>query len=115
MVNELRGCRPFPIDIERKQRCQEILANCGMTITELALHLGVSKVLVSNVISGRRLSNTTETRIATFLNLPKDYLFPERTPLEIAAMRKAEAEQKQKKEALKQERMELRKKALGVA
>lgn len=115
MVNELRGCRPFPIDIERKQRCQEILANYGMTMTELALHLGVSKVLVSNVISGRRLSNTTETRIATFLNLPKDYLFPERTPLEIAAMRKAEAEQKQKKEALKQERMELRKKALGVA
>lgn len=115
MINELRGSRPFPVDVERKERCQEILANCGMTMTELAFHLGVSKVLVSNVISGRRLSNTTEQRIATFLNLPKDYLFPERTPLEIAAMRKAEAEQKQKKEALKQERMELRKKALGVA
>ena len=115
MINELRGTRPFPVDVERKERCQEILSNYGMTMTELALHLGVSKVLVSNVITGRRLSNTTETRIATFLNIPKDYLFPERTPIEIAAMRKAEAEQKQKKEALKQERMELRKKALGVA
>ena len=115
MINEMRGKRPFPVDVERKERCERTLANYGMTMTELAFHLGVSKVSVSNVISGRRLSNTTETRIATFLNIPKDYLFPERTPLEIAAMRKAEAEQKQKKEALKQERMELRKKALGVA
>lgn len=115
MVNELRGCRPFPFDIERKERCQEILSTYGMTMAELAMHLGVSKVLITNVINGRDLSPTNEQRIATFLNIPREYLFPERTPLEIAAMRKAEAEQKQKKEALKQERMELRKKALGVA
>ena len=115
MINELRGSRPFPVDVERKERCQTILSNYGMTMTELAFHTGIKKSNLSNIISGRDLSPTNEQRIATFLNIPKDYLFPERTPLEIAAMRKAEAEEKQKKEALKQERMELRKKALGVA
>ena len=102
MVNELRGCRPFPFDIERKERCQEILSTYGMTMAELAFHVGIKKSNLSKIISGRDLSPSNEQRIATFLNIPREYLFPERTPLEIAAMRKAEAEQKQKKEALKQ-------------
>ena len=115
MKNDLRGCRPFPFDIERKERCQEILSTYGMTMAELAMHLGVSKVLITNVINGRDLSPTNEQRIATFLNIPKDYLFPERTALEIAEMRKAEAKQKARAEEMKAARMEIRRKALGVA
>lgn len=115
MKNDLRGCRPFPIDTERKERCQELLSSCGMSITELSIHLGVSKTLISNVISGRRLSPTTEKKIADFFNIPKTFLFPERTALEIAEMRKAEAEQKARAEEMKAARMEIRRKALGVA
>lgn len=115
LCNELRGCRPFPIDTERKERCLDVLSQYKMTITELAIHLGVSKVLISNVISGRRLSPTMETRIATFLNTPREFLFPPRTAQEIANMRKIEAEKKARAEKMKAERMEIRKKALGVA
>ena len=115
MHNDLRGCRPFPFDVERKERCQEILSTYGMTMAELAMHLGVSKVLITNVINGRDLSPKTETRIANFLKVPKEFLFPERTALEIAEMRKAEAEQKARAEEMKAARMEIRRKALGVA
>ena len=115
MKNELRGTRPFPIDRERKERCLSLLDSYSMTITELASHLGVHKMLISNVISGKQPSPTNETRIAQFFGVPKNYLFPERTPLEIAAMRKAEAEQKARAEEMKAERMEIRRKALGVA
>ena len=45
MINELRGSRPFPIDIERKERCQTILSNYGMTMTELAFHIGIKKAI----------------------------------------------------------------------
>lgn len=115
MNNDLRGCRPFPVDTERKERCLKILSDCGMTMTELAFHLGVKKSNLSNVISGKDLSPTTEKKIADFFNIPKTFLFPERTALEIAEMRKAEAEQKARAEEMKAARMEIRKKALGVA
>ena len=115
MKNELRGQRPFPLDKERKERCLSILNNYAMTITELASHIGVHKMLISNVISGKQPSPTNEARIAQFFGVPQNYLFPERTPLEIAAMRKAEAEQKARAEKMKADRMEIRKKALGVA
>ena len=42
-------------------------------------------------------------------------LFPPRTAQEIANMRKIEAEKKARAEKMKAERMEIRKKALGVA
>jgi uncharacterized membrane protein len=48
------------------------------------------------VISGRRLSEKTEQRIADYLGKPTDYLFPIRTPTEIKKMRSAEAKQKEK-------------------
>lgn len=115
MTNDLRGCRPFPVDTERKERCLKILSDCGMTMTELAFHLGVKKSNLSNVISGKDLSPSTEKKIADFFNIPKTFLFPERTALEIAEMRKAEAEQKARAEEMKAARMEIRRKALGVA
>lgn len=115
LCNELRGSRPFPVDMERKSRCLDVLDQYNMSMSELALHIGVTKVLVCNVISGKQPSPTTESKIATFLNIPKDFLFPPRTAQEIANMRKAEAEKKAKAEAQKTERMEIRKKALGVA
>lgn len=115
LCNELRGCRPFPIDYERKERCLDVLEQLNMTITELALHLNIKKSNLSNVISGRELSPTMETRIATFLNTPREFLFPPRTAQEIANMRKIEAEKKARAEEMKAERMEIRRKALGVA
>ena len=66
MINELRGSRPFPVDFERKERCQTILSDYGMTMTELAFHIGIKKSNLSNIISGRDLSPTNEQRIATF-------------------------------------------------
>lgn len=112
IMNEIRGCRPFPVDKDRQERCRKVLDDCGMTITELAFHLGVSKTLVSNVISGKQLSVTTETRIAQFFGLSRTQLFPLRTAEEIAGMRAAEAAEKATLEKKKQERMEMRRRAL---
>jgi transcriptional regulator with XRE-family HTH domain len=67
-----------------------------MTISELARSLGLSKSVVSRVVSGRRISPKTEQRIADFLGKPADYLFPARAPVEIKKMRSAEAAQKGK-------------------
>lgn len=115
LCNELRGSRPFPVDMERKSRCLDVLDQYNMSMSELALHIGVTRVLVYNVISGKQPSPTTESKIATFLNIPKDFLFPPRTAQEIANMRKIEAEKKARAKKMKAERMEKRKEAQGVA
>ncbi len=115
ITNEIRGCRPFPVDKDRQARCKRVLSDCGMTQNELALHLGVSKVLISNVISGKQLSVTTEKKIAAFFGLPREALFPLRTAEEIAMMRVREAAEKADLEKKKEERMELRRKILGAA
>jgi transcriptional regulator with XRE-family HTH domain len=91
-----RGSRPYPLDRERRRRVLVALAERGMTISSLAGNLGLSKSIVSKVISGRRLSPKTEQRIAAFLGKPVDYLFPTRTHEEIKKMREAEAGQKGK-------------------
>lgn len=115
IMNEIRGCRPFPVDKDRQERCCKVLDDCGMTITELAMHLGMQKSYVSEVISGRRLSATSETRIAQFFGLLRTQLFPLRTAEEIAVMRAAEAAEKATLEKKKQERMEMRRRALEGA
>ena len=115
VMNEIRGCRPFPVDKDRQERCRKVLESCGMTQTELALHLGVSKALISNTISGKQLLVTTETKIANFFGLPRTTLFPLRTAEEIYNMRIAEAQEKETLERKKEERMELRRKVLGAA
>ncbi len=95
MNNSLRGCRPYPIDKDRQNRCMSVLNDAGMTITELAEHIGVSKVYCSNVISGRELTESGETRIARFLGYQRTDLFPLRTNQQIADMRVAEQKRKQ--------------------
>jgi len=90
------GTRPYPLDRERRRRVMVALAEKDMVISDLARALGVSRVLVSNIISGRRLSPKTERRIAEYLGKPEDYLFPERTTEEMAQMRTAEAAEKGK-------------------
>lgn len=94
MKNELIGVRPFPLDPERKMRCMQVLRSYDMSITELAEHIGIKKTNLSNIISGRELSSMYEERIASFLEIEKDVLFPPRTPAEIAEMRKKEAAEK---------------------
>ncbi len=115
VMNSLRGCRPFPVDKDRQERCRRVLDDCGMTITELALHLGVSRVYVSNILSGRYLTRDGETRIAQFFGLSRAQLFPPRTAEEIARMRAAEKAEKAALERKKEERMELRRRALEGA
>ena len=83
VMNEIRGCRPFPVDKDRQERCRKVLESCGMTITELALHLGVSRVYISNILSGRNLTPAGETKIANFFGVPREALFPLRTAEEI--------------------------------
>jgi len=62
-----------------------------MSISALARELNLTRVYVSNIISGRRLSVKIERRIAEYLGKPADYLFPPRTAEEIGKMRRAEA------------------------
>ena len=114
MRNNLRGQRPYPIDKYRKSRSMEILSNMGMTITELALHLGVNKGYISKIVSGRDISPTTEQRIATFLGVPKSALFPTRSATEIAQMRELEKIESQKLQLKKIERMSIRENALAT-
>ena len=114
-MKSARGCRPYPIDRERQIRCQTVLSQLNMTITELAFLLGLSKPYISNLVSGRELSVKNEKRIATFLVVPSDFLFPQRTPHEIAALREQEAREKELAEAKKAQRLELLKVVTGVA
>jgi lambda repressor-like predicted transcriptional regulator len=79
--------RPYPLDAERRRLVRVELAKRDMTISDLARALGMHQGNLSNVISGRRLSPKTEKRIAAFLGVPAEALFPERTRGEIAAMR----------------------------
>lgn len=89
-----RGSRPYPIDVERKTRVMVELAKRGMTITDLALHLNIDQGYLSKLISGRDLSDVNEEVIARFFHMPKDYLFPPRSGVEIMAMREAEEQRR---------------------
>jgi len=85
------GSRPYPLDRERRRRVMVALAERDMTISGLAKSLNSPRAVVSQVISGRRLSPKAEQRIASFLGKDAGDLFPRRTPGEIAKMRRAEA------------------------
>ena len=113
MIDTVRGSRPFPIDHERQRRCSELLESLGMTITELAMHMGTSRQYISNLLSGRNLSPDAEARIADFFGVPHDALFPPRTAGEIAQMREREAREKAETERMRRERMALREQALA--
>jgi len=89
------GVRPYPLDKERRRRVMVALAERGMNISGLARYMGISQAVVSKVISGRRLSEKTERRIAEFLGKPEEWLFPPRTGEEMSRMREAEAAAKE--------------------
>lgn len=88
------GSRPYPLDRERRKRVLVALAERDMSISCLARCLDVSKQYISSIISGRRLSVRTEQRIAEYLDMPVNYLFPPRTAEEIGKMREAEKKEK---------------------
>lgn len=114
-MKSARGCRPFPIDKERQCRCQTVLSQLNMTVTELAQFMGFSKQYTASLISGRELSVKNESRISDFLGVPVEFLFPLRTPQEIAALREQEAREKALAEAKKAKRLEMIKAVTGVA
>lgn len=114
-MKSARGCRPYPIDKERKQRVLSVLNSCGMSCAELAQLMGWQKSYVSNLLAGRELSVNNEKLVADFLGVPVDFLFPHRTPHEIAALREQEAREKELAEAKKAQRLELLKVVTGVA
>ena len=114
-MKSARGCRPFPIDKERQCRCQTVLSQLNMTVTELAQIMGWQKSYMSRLISGREPSVKNETRVANFLGVPVDFLFPQRTPNEIAALREQEAREKELAAAKKAQRLEMIKAVTGVA
>lgn len=95
MNNSLRGCRPYPIDKDRQNRCMSVLNDAGMTITELAEYIGMDRGNLSKIISGRELTESGETKIARFLGYQRTDLFPLRTNQQIADMRVAEQKRKQ--------------------
>ncbi len=103
-MNDIRGSRPFPTDKDRQERCKSVLDSYGITQSEVATRLGVCKQLVSNVITGKQLSPSTETRIAGLFGLPREAMFPPRTAAEIAHMREAERREKARVARLRAER-----------
>jgi len=86
--------RPYPPDRERRVRIKIELAKQDMTISDLALELGIKRPLVSYVINGIRHSKITEEKIAAFFGLPRDELFPSRSKKELATMREEYAGRK---------------------
>jgi plasmid maintenance system antidote protein VapI len=107
--------RPYPLDKERHERCMAILAQYGMTVTELALHMGTQKSYISELMAGRRLSVKNENRIALFFGVPREVLFPTRSMEDLTAMRIAETAEKERAEKAKAERMEARRLAMEAA
>lgn len=82
--------RPYPVDTERKRRVLTELARRGLTISKLAIRIGCNRGNVTSCISGRLLCRPLEVRIASFLQLPVEYLFPVRTVGQLLAMQQAE-------------------------
>lgn len=86
--------RPYPLDRERKRRVMVELARRGLTVSELARRINYNRGHVSSCISGRLLCRPLEKRIASYLALPAEYLFPVRTAEQLRAMQKEEMRSK---------------------
>ena len=84
--------RPYPFDGERRRRVLVELARRGMSIAELARAIGDGRPNVSAVINGRRLQASLEKRIAAYLQVDRNYLFPRRTVRELLELQKQERE-----------------------
>ncbi|WP_449189419.1 helix-turn-helix domain-containing protein [Treponema lecithinolyticum] len=84
--------RPYPFDGERRRRVLTELARRGMSITEFSRAIGATQSHVSEVINGRRLQESLEKRIADYLHVSCDYLFPRRTVRELLELQKQEKE-----------------------
>ena len=107
--------RPYPIDLERQARCQEVLKRRRLNQSSLAFHLGLSKTIISHTISGRRPSVTVENRIARFLGVSHDSLFPERSMQDYETMREREQKEKDSWDSANAELMAIRERALQSA
>ena len=84
--------RPYPFDGERRRRVLAELARRDMSIAELARAIGDGRSHVNEVINGRRLQESLEKRIADYLHVSCDYLFPRRTVRELLELQKQEKE-----------------------
>ena len=84
--------RPCPFDSERRRRVLTELARRGMCITDLAFAVGCARQQLGAVINGRRLQESLEKRIADYLHVSCDYLFPRRTVRELLELQKQEKE-----------------------
>ncbi|WP_428769322.1 helix-turn-helix domain-containing protein [Treponema sp. HNW] len=82
--------RPYPFDGERRRRVLVELARRGMSITDLSYAVNEKRPRVSDVINGRRLQASLEERIAAYLQVDRNYLFPQRTPKELLELQKKE-------------------------
>jgi len=87
--NTTRRCG-YPKDWERRRLVKIELAKRDMTITDLAVSLGMNRGYVSDVICGVRRSRVNETKIAAFFGLTREELFPVRTRGDLEAMRERE-------------------------
>jgi plasmid maintenance system antidote protein VapI len=93
-MKRMKRGRPYPPDRERRVLIKTELAKRDMTITELALALGIKLPLVSNIINGVRRSKKTEEKIAAFFGKEPKELFPPRTKGELVRMREEESKRK---------------------
>jgi transcriptional regulator with XRE-family HTH domain len=80
--------RPYPPDKERRVRVKIELARRDMTVSDLARVLNTNRGNLSAVIGGLRRTRKTEEKIAAYLGVTRQELFPPRSRDELNALYK---------------------------
>ena len=87
----VRFRRPYPFDLERKQKIERVMFRFGIkSISELAIKTKIKRSLLNQIINGTRISKKTEDRIAAFFGMKREELFILRTTKELIAMHDAQ-------------------------
>ena len=91
----VRFGRPYPFDLERKQKIERVMFRVGIkTVSDLAKKLNMKQGNLSEIINGTRISRGIEERIAAFFGMKREELFILRTTKELIAMHDAQEKRK---------------------
>ena len=91
----VRFRRPYPFDLERKQKIERVMFRFGIkTVSDLAKKLNMKQGNLSEIINGTRRSRGIEERIAAFFGMKREELFILRTTKELIAMHDAQEKRK---------------------
>lgn len=79
--------RVYPYNQKRIDKCMKILKQNGYTQSRLAQELGVTQQYISMILSGRKMSLKTETKIAQVFSMSRNDMFCSFTREELYSMR----------------------------